>query len=299
MPPANANWLAPLSTRRLVSDSTQVANLLLRLYQYLPASLIERRDEKHAALKAIAASSETVLDRELLRQLAARQHALLEALTPLGYVPVPGTRLKLTSNLTCGLSTPNLVERGMTLLRPHGVPVLPGSSVKGAIAAHLAEILAGKLHLSDPERDRALKEAGLLELFGYAAEGGERGKAGEAVFFDALPEAATLRVDITTPHHARYYQGKEAAAAGFETPNPLPFLTVEEDSVFRFPIALKPGAAWRAPDEAARSRLGEFEISTFGKLEEFLSDALASTGKYKGFGAQTNVGFGRFVRAGA
>jgi len=297
MPAAQVNWLAPRSTRELVSDSSQVANLLLRLYQYLPASLMERRDRKHDALKAIAASSSTVLDRRLLQELAARQNALLDALRSLGYTPVPGTRLKLTSNLTCGLSTPNLVERGMTLARPHGVPVIPGSSVKGAVAAHLAEILAGELHLSNPERDRALKEAGLLELFGYAAEGGERGKAGEAVFFDALPEAATLQVDITTPHHARYYQGKEAAATGFETPNPLPFLTVAEGSVFQFPIAVKPGAGWRAPAEAARSRLGKFEILKFGTAGEFLSDALASTGRYKGFGAQTNVGFGRFVRA--
>jgi len=295
MLPANAMWLAPLSTRKLVSDSKLVDNLLLRLYHFLPASLIEARDTKHGVLKSIADSSATVLDKKLLEELSERQSALLESLRGLGYVPVPETRLKLASNLTCGLSTPNLVERGMTLLRPYGVPIVPGSSVKGAIAAHLAEILAGKLLLSDAERNRALREAGLLKLFGEAPEGGERGQSGEAVFFDALPVAATLRVDITTPHHARYYQGKEAAAAGFENPNPLPFLTVAEGAVFRFPIAVKSDAIG-TPDSTVRSRLQQFGISRFDKLEEFLSDALASTGQFKGFGAQTNVGYGRFVR---
>lgn len=291
-----AQWLAPASTRSVVSDAARVSNLWLRLYHYLPASLMDHPEQKNAELQKIARAASAVLDAKLLRELAQRRGAVLEQLQAFGYRLVPDTRLKLASNLTCGLSTPNLVERGMTLLRPYGVPLLPGSAVKGAIAAHIAEVLAGKLHLSDQERDSALEHCGLRELFGYGPGGDRPGKASDVVFFDALLESGTLRVDITTPHHARYYQGKDKAAAGFEMPVPLPYLTVAEGAVFEFPIALKSGIGWRPPEGDARRRLQAFEISNFDNLEAFLADALASTGKYKGFGAQTSVGYGRFGR---
>lgn len=294
--PNQAQWLAPASTRSVVSQASQVSNLLLRLYHYLPTTLMEDSKQKNPELRAIAASAATLLDKGLLRELADRRAALLEQLRPLGYRPVPNTRLKLASNLTCGLSTPNLVERGMALLRPYGVPLLPGSAVKGALAAHLTEVLQGKLHLSNGERDRALGEAGLRELFGYGPQGEEQGKAADVVFFDASPVRGTLRVDITTPHYPGYYQGKKAAATGFEMPNPLPFLTVAAGAVFDFPIAVRAGTRWNPPQGEARNRLMAFEISQFNTLEAFLSDALASAGAYKGFGAQTNVGYGRFVR---
>jgi CRISPR-associated protein Cmr6 len=291
-----SDWLAPASTREVVSDATQVSNLLLRLYHYLPKSLMTVRERKNPELREIAKAAPRLLDATLLRELAKRRRELLAQLAPLGYRPLPNTRLKLVSNLTCGLSTPNLVERGMALLRPYGVPLLPGSAVKGAIAAHLAEVLESKLHLDDEERDRALASAGLRALFGYGPVDDKPGKASDVVFLDALPESGTLRVDITTPHHARYYQGEEQAAAGFEMPNPLPFLTVAAGAVFHFPIAVKAGAQWGAPGPAEQERLRVFEITHFETLEAFLEDALASTGMYKGFGAQTNVGYGRFER---
>jgi len=297
MQPANGNFLAPVSTRQIMTRASQVNNLLLRLYHYLPASLMNRGEvqQKHHAVKEIAEASANLLDQGLLQELVQRQRRLLESLKPVGYEPVNGIRLRLTSDLTCGLSTPSLLERGTTLLRPHGVPIIPGSSVKGAVAAHLAEVLAGKLHLSDADRDGALREAGLLELFGYAAEGGERGKAGKAIFLDAVPEAAKLRLDITTVHYKRYYEGKTEAATGFEAPVPLPFLAVGEGSVFWFPAAIESGFCLKIPPESA-SRLQQFEIQTFNRPSGFLAEALASTGKYRGFGAQTNVGFGRFSR---
>lgn len=291
-----ARWLAPASTREVVAEAAQVSNLLLRLYHYLPETWIERPEGKGPELEKIARAGPTLLEPSLLGALAKRRRACFDLIERLGYRFVPGTRLRLTSELTCGLATPNLLERGMALLRPYGVPLLPGSAVKGAIAAHLAEVLAEKLHLSDGERERALASAGLRELFGCGPEGDEPGKASGVVFFDALPESGTLRVDITTPHHARYYQGKDKAATGFEMPNPLPFLAVAAGAVFLFPIAVRPGAPWTSPGAEARSRLAAFEIRRFDTLEGFLADALASTGRYKGFGAQTNVGYGRFER---
>jgi CRISPR-associated protein Cmr6 len=289
-------WLAPRSTREVLSRQGEPQHLLLRFYQYLPAELIEEREGKQRVLDALARSAPGMLDSALLKEMADRQSRLVAELKNRGYRVVAPNRLRLESNLTCGLATPNLVERGMTLSRPYGLPIVPASGVKGAIAAYLAEVLEDKLHLTEAEQHRALARANLALLFGEAARGEARSRPAGAIFFDALPEAAPLCVDVTTPHYARYYQGKETAATGFESPVPLPFLTVKAGAIFLFLILVAPKVQWTPPAADDQRRLHAFGITRFDSPEGFLADALASTACYKGFGAQTNVGYGRFVR---
>jgi len=121
-----------------------------------------------------------------------------------------------------GLGAKNGAEFGITLDRTWGVPILPGSSLKG-IAAAAAKQLAAE------DSWRAAGDA-YNWLFGTTDE------TGHVQFLDAwlIPGTARggrlLQRDVMTPHHQAYYQhsghGEPPPPSDMDGPNPIGFVSV-------------------------------------------------------------------------
>jgi CRISPR-associated protein Cmr6 len=170
--------------------------------------------------------------------------------------------------LVIGLGNSSPLETGLTLHRTYGVPIIPGSALKGIAASSIAD-----------RKEREL-------LFGGTDD------AGFVTCHDAwiLPGSLTstkqgLLCDVITPHHSHYYDGKHYSGGSrqgqiipptdLDDPNPVSFLSVRG----RFHIVLTcedpsaDGKAWlrRARDILLAvlkdSGVGGKGASGYGRLE--------------------------------
>lgn len=174
----------------------------------------------------------------------------------------------LASPLAVGLGNESPLEVGLTLHHTYGMPVIPGSALKG-----LCRRAAFRL------RDAGKMSAGqFLVLFGNGGES-DRG-ASYIVFWDAWydPESVNgtpLKRDVVTVHHPGYYQSRgETWPTDFDDPKPVAFVVVRPRARFLFALSA-PSAAWH--DYAAR--LLQWGLVHFG------------------VGAKTNAGYGYFEDA--
>lgn len=172
-----------------------------------------------------------------------------------------------------GMGNAHPVENGFTWHPVYGAPYLPGSSVKGLLRAWM-EVWASA------DQSAEERQALIDDWFGRDAVKGDSGKAGELIFFDALPiERPKISVDIMTPHMGKWYeQGgekitPESQPGDWHDPRPVPFL-VASDARFVFVIAPRTPAA--KDSELARQAM------------EHLKHALA----WLGAGAKTAAGYG-------
>ncbi len=127
--------------------------------------------------------------------------------------------------LVLGHGEDSVLESGLTLSSTYGVPVIPGSALKGACAAQA--------------RRTQWPSADMMRVFGgpRPADPTDPARRGSIHFWDALPQQPPrLVVDVLTPHVKPYY---DEANAGESTPithppaeyhNPVPvrFLAVEQ-----------------------------------------------------------------------
>lgn len=161
--------------------------------------------------------------------------------------------------LSVGLGAESVVETSIALHRTYGVPVIPGSALKGLARRYAAHALS--------DAWSANGEA-FRKLYGAADE--ELRFRGLVNFHDALavPGAWRLLHDTITVHHPHYYRGDpDAAPTDWEDPSPVPFLTVAG----AFELALTGPEEWvRAAGEILRLALAE-----------------------EGIGAKTGAGYGR------
>jgi CRISPR type III-B/RAMP module RAMP protein Cmr6 len=186
---------------------------------------------------------------------------------------------------------------GMALDRCFGLPLIPGSAVKGITRVQaLWEIREAK----GEEKLRLLRLAMLL--FGYGAHDlrGDFGWAGGpkeaqviaeeigaqdfkgcACFLPAYPTTApTLVVDMVNPHYPDYYSGRTPRAANDENPIPNYFPAVEAGSAFGFAAMLN-----RVPNVP---RLTSAVL--LAPVKQWLERAVTR----KGVGAKTAAGYGWF-----
>lgn len=188
--------------------------------------------------------------------------------------------VRCTGRFVVGLGQKGVVEADCTLERTWGVPVLPGSSLKG-VASSAAHLLA-----DDPAWRRARKDG---EVDGESATTlfGTTERGGEVVFHDAwwVPDEnahggglmTPLEADVMTVHHPDYYQPvagdsrKLLPPDGMQSPVPVSFLS----ATGTFLVALE--GEHRAWVEAAR-------------------DLLLLGLEHLGIGAKTSSGYGRFER---
>jgi len=167
-------------------------------------------------------------------------------------------RASVMNRLALGLGNESVLENGCRLHRTYGVPVIPGSSVKGALRAGLLDI-----------DDYRQYETGLF---------GTPDRAGAVEVFDAWwdPEKSTgsgLALDVVTVHHQDYYSGKDAPKES-ESPVPVHFLTIKGTFLFAFRVD------------------GDVSWSDFVReLAFYVFDR-------KGLGAKKSSGYGRFRREG-
>jgi len=182
-----------------------------------------------------------------------------------------------------GLGAESVLEVGISLHRTYGVPLIPGSALKGLAARHARRLASpewnppkrastGSPDMNDGPRDPSEGQS-------YRALFGDHEEAGCVVFHDALwvPPPDTkdkektrlpLDLDVMTVHHAAYYSAKgDTPPADSDDPNPVPFVTAQGTYL----IALEGPPAWT---DAAMT---------------LLKMALRS----EGIGAKTAAGYGR------
>lgn len=172
-----------------------------------------------------------------------------------------------------GLGRKGPLEVGFTFHR-YGFPMLPGSSVKGVARAYARAVLG----MQHPEDNDAPPD--FTAVFGKAPEGkGDTGaQAGRAIFFDAIPKSRPgLVLDIMNPHYPDYYQNGKAPT-NWQSPKPVPFLTVKEGTTFRFAVG------WRGVADEEAKRLQALTV-------KWLQGGLSELGA----GAKTSAGYGYFT----
>ncbi|MFP2904306.1 type III-B CRISPR module RAMP protein Cmr6 [Pyxidicoccus sp. 3LFB2] len=199
-----------------------------------------------------------------------------------------------------GHGNPSPTEVGLTLHHTWGVPVLPGSALKGLTAGYVEAVYGPDPGREESEREpfrgvtwegsRMVRGPGAVyrRLFGAPdvdGPGEASASQGEVLFHDALwvpagPGAGPMLArDVLTVHQRRYYEsaGKEWPV-DFDDPNPVPFLTVAPGGRFLVSLGV-------APDARGGRALLE-------RAARYLTSALAEWG----LGGKTAAGYGRFIR---
>jgi CRISPR-associated protein Cmr6 len=220
----------------------------------------------------------------------------------------PGCRcqeIKLASRLLIGHGNASATEVGLSVHHTWGVPVIPGSALKG-LCAHYTAATYGWQDAqggADRRNERALfsgpgwdKNRRRVEvapgdyyraLFGAPDGPGVASSAGLVVFHDALyvPDSSSttgtddkpFAVDVLTVHQRSYYeQDKEGEApskqwpSDYDSPNPVGFISVRPGA--KFLLAVDDNAGWA------------------GLAIELLIEALQEWGA----GGKTSAGYGYF-----
>jgi CRISPR type III-B/RAMP module RAMP protein Cmr6 len=200
-------------------------------------------------------------------QLEAYQHAYQRWLD--AWRTLPDAELICIETATpmfLGTGNANLQESGVTLLRPWGVPYIPGSAIKGCVSSWLAKQGGAAWH-----REHTKKSAWQAKLFGGVFD--KQSWIGSVVFGDGwwVPEARPtfwFEKDMTTVHYREYYAGRRLPD-GVESPNPIPTCTLRAG--LQFMVVVQGSESHR-----------NFVISA-------LEDVLIN----QGIGAKTSVGYGR------
>lgn len=177
----------------------------------------------------------------------------------------------VASRLVTGLGDKGVFEWGVRLSATYGMPVIPGSGLKGAVVTFARGL--GILPTNGPEdekvadRDRRRREDLFLSLFGDTADGGE------VVFHDAWwdPTAGVQPFvpDVMTPHHLDYGTKDTVPPADWDDPTPIQFVAVRGRFLF----------AVEGPDAA----LVDLAVNL---LKRMLVE--------QGVGAKTRAGYGTF-----
>ena len=167
----------------------------------------------------------------------------------------------LATPMAIGLGNKSALEIGLTLHHTYGMPVIPGTALKG-----LCHRGADLLNICEPQHKA---------LFGDTAS------AGYFTFWDAWFDPNSVgdkpfKQDVITVHHPKYYQerGKDNHwPTDFEDPIPIPFLVVRPGVKFFFALTV-PSQEWGV----------------------FASGLLRWSLENLGVGAKTNAGYGYFKK---
>lgn len=242
---------ARLSNRGLERGPFRSGHKGLLLDKYVTVKAGERKESYAEPLKEIASAGVS----DPAYALAFERWRTLCAGLP-GAVLLYGT---IKGRMAIGLGRKGTTEIGCTLHSTYGVPTIPGSSIKGALASGLR---MNGLANEKEWKDRAdflfgtQDGAGFLRVFDawWVPEGGKSG----------------LSVDVITAHHSDYYAGGAGAApSDFDSPVPNHFVTVTGKFLF---AAQAPNESWRV----------------------FVSKLLKQTLEQKGIGGKRAAGYGRF-----
>ena len=204
--------------------------------------------------------------------------------------------LRTSSRLLCGIGYSSATEIGFMFDWTTGLPIIPGSSLKGVALSAAKLVLKGELEIEN----LSLSCKDVVEIFGAQKLDKEERKdaalkcldaddksigasAGEVVFLPAYPEVENkkgfLELDVMTPHYSPYYSDKKGNTppADWFAPVPHLFLTVPAGIKYHFHLLF-------------RKNLYDTMSGLLTKTEQILKYALTNFGA----GAKTNVGYGLF-----
>lgn len=210
--------------------------------------------------------------------------AVMKALKEAGYCYV-GLVFRSESRIIVGhsegiLST--IFEVGQVFDYVRGLPIIPGSSLKGLTRSFLSR------RCDDLGDDRFKEEcSGLVKkLFGYSDE---TASVSKLVFFDAYPVGvdgakSLILADVITPHY--YVGGQPVKNELGAEPKPVLHVSVSPGTLFGVVIALRDR---EAVDLLAR--LGELLGMPKNGLVA-LALAVSAAVKLEGVGARTTKGYG-------
>ena len=173
--------------------------------------------------------------------------------------------LSLESRLFIGTADGGALETGCAISHSHGMPYIPGSSVKGVVSAHARERFK-----SEGANDHVVCQ----ELFGSGPNKRHpSGLAGLISFHDAwwVPGSAEtpLVPEVVTSHHPDYYS-KDGETRATDFDSPVPNAQVAVQGAFLF--VMEGPCGW------------------LGLAAEILTEASHT----RGFGAKTHAGYGFF-----
>lgn len=176
-----------------------------------------------------------------------------------------------------GIGQKNPAEFGITLHRTWGVPILPGSSLKGIASLGADRYLDGDDWRRRPEAAQARPEGPTA----YDALFGDVEEQGAVIFHDAwfvpAPDNKNgLYRDVLTVHHPGYYQQAQEPS-DTESPIPVPFMSAK--GKFLIALELHPS----------------LDPATHGHWLEAAWEALRLGLSRHGVGSKTNAGYGRFA----
>lgn len=239
------------------------------------------QEKKDAASELITASRGAAIETARSRAMHRREHHL----AALGdrALPMP---METASPLAIGLGNPSALDNGFQIDWATGAPVVPGSSIKGAVRAWAltapeTEVWEGYTDLPEEDRQELLAAVfgtGLATGQGEVAKDGS-GDVGDIIFLDALPAGPVmLSLDVLTPHAKPYYDkapDQDEYPADWHDPVPITFAVVPSGVPFSFALVAR--HAWCIP--------------FLGLARRWLVKATAD----RGIGAKTSAGYGRFV----
>jgi CRISPR-associated protein Cmr6 len=235
-------------------------------------------EEKRAILQAAINAAGNPEVRQLYKAAFERWRRSLPELTA-------AIELHTADRLIVGLGTENVLEAGITLHHTYGLPVLPGSGLKGLAAHYCDQVWGGsepKFKKPTPDADHAYRQ--WLDGRGPKPEDnyhrllfGTTDDSGCIIFHDAWlvldSEQQPLKLDVMTPHHLNWLDGS-MPPTDFDSPNPVPFLSVSG----RFHVAV----SWCGPASDQAQSWRDLALTC-------LREALL----HWGIGGKTSSGYGR------
>lgn len=183
------------------------------------------RAAKDDALRSTQDAINTKIRFDLAAQVLARRRAWLLARERAG----TARRLHLTARTEAvlWLASAGPLEVSLALHHLYGVPILPGSALKG-LARRVARLTAGDSAAS--------------------ARYGAQEDSGPVAFLDGLPSAGwTVQRDVMTPHYGKWYRG-EGLPDDTESPVPIGFLSIGPGSCFEAALVARNDAGARHLD---------------------------------------------------
>ncbi len=207
--------------------------------------------------------------------------------------------------LIVGLGNPSVYETSMTLHHVYGFPYIPSTGIKGTLRNW---VINSHFNLTDEERSGNPKDPGefkekkalscewFCRIFGCPPKSGRLNREGkdlafigDIVFFDAMPvQPPNVELDVMTVHYPDYYGDKSLPPADWQSPNPIPFLTVKDGpdrkNRFQFIIGLRKGVKDVSVHVAGK------DVKILELTQNLLIEALTE----QGIGAKTATGYGYF-----
>lgn len=273
MPQACRNAL--LTTK--VQDGTHAGLILDRFLKIVNDSSPEFRDSRQELLRGVTSIPGKL--GELYRLSFRQWNTALSSATA-------RSDFKIQGRYVSGLGASSPIETGLRLHHTFGVPVIPGSTLKG-LASHFCDQVWGE---HDPEFKKIIKETDpggnplerpgrwFLDFFGTSEE------CGHIIFHDAwiLPESISgcLQPDVMTVHHPDYYQQPDGGKGptDFDDPTPIPFLSIR--GTFRVAVSCDVGSE-------QGQQWADLALKLLGQAFE-----------HWGIGGKTSAGYGRLTSSG-